>query len=79
MACSGLIDRKGRVSIPHEIRKRLGLKEWDRLEFISQRDLTVIRPVRSAENPFEVYVIGRRQHVYDVVMARRRQRLCGPF
>jgi antitoxin PrlF len=56
MTYSSLISSKGQVTVPLEIRKRLGLKEGDRVEFISQGDLTVIRPARSAENPFQAYV-----------------------
>ena len=43
------------VTVPREIRVRLGLKEGDRLEFLIEGDRTVIRPARITENPFEKY------------------------
>jgi len=43
------------VTVPQEIRIRLGLKEGDRVEFVVEGGNTIIRPVRSAENPFEAY------------------------
>ena len=55
MSYSSLISSKGQVTIPHEIRIRLGLKEGDRLEFLVEENRTIIRPARSTENPFEKY------------------------
>jgi antitoxin PrlF len=47
---------KGRVTIPKDIRKRLGLKAGDRVEFVMEGNRTVIRPVRPEVNPFEKYI-----------------------
>jgi antitoxin PrlF len=55
MAYSSVISSKGQVTVPLEIRKRLGLKEGDRLEFLIEGDRTVIRPARAADNPFLHY------------------------
>jgi AbrB family looped-hinge helix DNA binding protein len=55
MAHPSIISSKGRVTVPQEIRIRLGLKEGDRLEFVVEGGNTVIRPVRATENPFEAY------------------------
>jgi antitoxin PrlF len=55
MAYSSVVSSKGQVTIPHQIRARLGLKEGDRLEFTVEGDRTVIRPARTAENPFRAY------------------------
>ena len=55
MTHSSIISSKGQVTVPHEIRIRLGLKEGDRLEFVIEGDRTVIRPARITENPFEKY------------------------
>lgn len=52
---SSTISSKGQVTIPLEIRVRLGLKEGDRVEFVQQGDSVVIRPGRAMENPFEEY------------------------
>jgi AbrB family looped-hinge helix DNA binding protein len=55
MAYSSTISSKGQVTVPQEIRMRLGLKEGDRVEFVVEGGNTVIRPLRSEENPFEAY------------------------
>jgi AbrB family looped-hinge helix DNA binding protein len=55
MAHSSVISSKGQVTVPQEIRIRLGLKEGDRVEFVVEAGNTIIRPVRAAENPFEAY------------------------
>lgn len=56
MASSSTISSKGQVTVPLEIRKRLGLKEGDRVEFVVEGDRTLIRPARSIPNPFEQFV-----------------------
>jgi AbrB family looped-hinge helix DNA binding protein len=55
MAYSSVISRKGQVTVPQQIRIRLGLKEGDRVEFVVEGGNTIIRRVRVAENPFEAY------------------------
>jgi antitoxin PrlF len=55
MRYSSIISSKGQVTVPQEIRMRLGLKEGDRLEFAIEGNRTVIRPARITENPFEKY------------------------
>jgi antitoxin PrlF len=49
------ISSKGQVTVPLEIRRRLGLETGDRLEFVVEQERTVIRPARSEKNPFEKY------------------------
>jgi antitoxin PrlF len=51
-----VMNSKGRVTIPKDIRKRLGLKPGDRVELVVEGSRTVIRPVRSEPNPFEKYI-----------------------
>lgn len=53
---SSTVSSKGQVTIPQEIRIRMGLKEGDRVEFVIDHGKTVIRPTRSAENPFRRYL-----------------------
>jgi AbrB family looped-hinge helix DNA binding protein len=47
------VTSKGQITIPVEIRKRLGISKGDQVEFDTTKAETVIRPVRSDENPFE--------------------------
>ncbi len=49
------LSTKGQVTIPVDVRRRLGIKEGDRLEFVFDGGQTVLRPVRD-RNPFEAYV-----------------------
>jgi AbrB family looped-hinge helix DNA binding protein len=50
------ISSKGQVTIPREIRERLGVAAGDRIEFVIEGDNTVIRPSRPNPDPFEKYV-----------------------
>lgn len=50
------VSSKGQVTIPIEVRHRLGLKEGDRVEFVFEEGKTVLRPVRSEVNPFEAWL-----------------------
>ncbi|HLV89165.1 MAG TPA: AbrB/MazE/SpoVT family DNA-binding domain-containing protein [Candidatus Sulfotelmatobacter sp.] len=52
---SSSVTSKGQVTIPQEIRNRLGLSTGDRVDFVIEGDRTVIRPSRGDENPFEKY------------------------
>jgi antitoxin PrlF len=56
MARSSTISSKGQITVPLEVRKRLGLKVGDRVEFVVDKDRTTIRPARAPENPFLKYV-----------------------
>ena len=53
---SSSISSKGQVTIPQEVRLRLGLQEGDRVEFVVEGERTLIRPARQVHNPFERYV-----------------------
>ena len=50
------ISSKGQITVPLEIRKRLGLKAGDRVEFVVDEGQTTIRPPGASENPFLKYV-----------------------
>lgn len=50
------ISSKGQVTVPLEIRRRLGLKEGDRVEFVIDKEQTLMRPARIEGNPFEKFV-----------------------
>ena len=50
------ISSKGQVTVPLEIRHRLGLRVGDRVEFVIDNDKTIVRPARQIQTPFEEYV-----------------------
>jgi len=50
---SSTISSKGQITVPQEVRKRLGLEPGDRVEFVLEEGRTVLRPARSGANPFE--------------------------
>ncbi len=52
---SSSVSSKGQVTIPQEIRNRLGVRAGDRVDFVVEQDLVVLRPARSEDNPFEKY------------------------
>ncbi|MBV9075032.1 MAG: AbrB/MazE/SpoVT family DNA-binding domain-containing protein [Acidobacteria bacterium] len=56
MTYTSVLSTKGQVTIPQEIRLRLGLKEGDRIEFVAEGEHTIIRPARSEKNPFDAYI-----------------------
>ena len=57
MSNKSTISSKGQITVPIEIRQRLGLKAGDRVEFVVEEGKTVLRPNRSEEeNPFLKYV-----------------------
>ena len=55
MTLSSSVSSKGQVTIPQEVRVRLGLKEGDRVEFVVEGGQTILRPARFHSNPFEEY------------------------
>jgi antitoxin PrlF len=50
------VTSKGQITIPLAVRKRLGLKQGDQLEFINEGGTMVVRPVRGNEDPLAAYV-----------------------
>jgi len=56
MPPSSTISSKGQVTVPIEVRHRLGLKEGDRVEFIFEDGRTVLRPAHAEKNPFDAYI-----------------------
>ena len=53
---SSTISSKGQVTIPQEVRRRLGLEPGDRVEFVVEDGRTIVRPARSEANPYEKYI-----------------------
>ena len=52
MRNTSTISSKGQVTVPVGVRRRLGLKEGDRVEFAFVEGSAVLRPVRSGENQY---------------------------
>jgi AbrB family looped-hinge helix DNA binding protein len=52
MTYSSTIRRKGQITVPQEVRNRLGLTTGDRVEFVVEGDRTILRPMRPGSNPF---------------------------
>jgi AbrB family looped-hinge helix DNA binding protein len=64
------ISSKGQVTLPVEIRRRLGVKEGDSVKFVVQEGRTVVMPVREEENPFTKWIgafpaFSTRQEILD--------------
>jgi len=56
MPPTSTISSKGQVTVPIDVRRRLGLKAGDRVEFVFEDGRTVLRPAPTAENPFTAYL-----------------------
>jgi len=50
------VTSKGQVTIPQEIRRRLGLRTGDRVEFVAQKRQTVLRRAKGEKDRFAKYV-----------------------
>lgn len=46
---------KGQITIPREVRERLGLAQGDVIEFSVENGKMVVRPLRVGDNPFMPY------------------------
>lgn len=55
MKYTSTISSKGQVTIPQEIRNRLGVSAGDQVEFLMEGERTVLRPARTEVNPFRKY------------------------
>ena len=55
MATRATLTSKGQITIPQEVRQRLGLKQGDQVMFITENGMTVMKPARGEANPFERY------------------------
>lgn len=53
---TSVVSSKGQITIPQEIRERLGLRTGDRIEFVVEENRIVVRRAHAVENPFEKYV-----------------------
>lgn len=55
MKNTATITSKGQVTIPQEVRRRLGLKQGDQVTFEIENGHTVLKPYRGEANPFTAY------------------------
>jgi antitoxin PrlF len=49
------VTRRGRITIPKDVRERFGLREGDRVEFVIEDDRAFMRPVPREPVPFHAY------------------------
>ena len=56
MPPSSTISSKGQVTVPIEVRHRLGLKAGDRVDFVYEDGRTVLRPAQTEVNPFKAFL-----------------------
>lgn len=52
MALTSTVSSKGQITIPQEVRQRLGLNEGDRVVFEVESGKTVLKPLREGQDPF---------------------------
>jgi antitoxin PrlF len=50
------ISSKGQVTIPADIRRRLGVKAGDKIKYVVRDGVTTIQPEREIENPFAEFI-----------------------
>lgn len=55
MAFHSRITSKGQVTVPSEIRRKLGLQKGDKVEFRERGAETIITRATESEKPFEKY------------------------
>lgn len=55
MNVEATVSSKGQITIPAEVRRRLGLERGDRVRFVIENGMTILRPARRSDNPFEAY------------------------
>jgi antitoxin PrlF len=70
---------KGQITVPVEIRKRLGLRKGDQIEFVAEDRRTIIRRAAPIENPLEKYIgalpaFKSRKEINDWISEMREDR-----
>jgi len=80
MRASSTISSKGQITVPIEIRKTLGVKTGDRVEFEMENGRAFLKPLRDEENPFEKWVgtapkkFGSEEAIFDWIAEMRGHR-----
>jgi AbrB family looped-hinge helix DNA binding protein len=52
---AGVVTSKGQVTVPKPVRERLGLRQGDRIEFVSENGRTLVRRAPRGTNAFAKY------------------------
>lgn len=55
MTTRATLTSKGQITIPQEVRQRLGLRQGDQVEFVAERGQIILKPARGEVNPFAAY------------------------
>ena len=55
MAYTAKLTSNGQITIPQEVRRRLGIRQGDQVSFKFEKNGIVISPYRGQENPFLKY------------------------
>lgn len=66
MQSKATITSKGQVTIPAQVRRWLGLREGDQIEFVTEDGRMVVRPVKAENNPFLEFVGSKPQGFQSV-------------
>jgi AbrB family looped-hinge helix DNA binding protein len=56
MGLTSTISSKGQITVPVEVRRRLGLREGDRVRFVVKDGNVTVEPDRPQDNPFEKFI-----------------------
>jgi AbrB family looped-hinge helix DNA binding protein len=56
MGGSIYVTTKGRITVPQEIRRRMGLRKGDRIEFVAEGRRTTVRRAPAEHNPFDKFI-----------------------
>jgi AbrB family looped-hinge helix DNA binding protein len=65
MGRTSTIGSRGQVTIPLEVRSRLGVKAGDKVLFDFKDGLAILRPAQAEDNPFARYAGSL--HAFDTV------------
>ncbi len=77
MGAVSTISSKGQVTVPVEVRRRLGVGAGDKVEFVFEGGQTVVKPVRPEGDPFAAWVgiaKGSFKNVEELLAAERELR-----
>ena len=55
MSYSSILGSRGRLTLPLEVRRKLGLSAGDRVEFVCEEGYVILRRLMPSPNPFDKY------------------------